>query len=342
LADPIAWLRAHGVDMKMLAFLKLAVGLVAVLALFAAAFVLPSHKPEPHHVPFGLVGPSSVANALERKRPGALDIKQYASESEARHAILHREVYGALLVEDRGSQRLLIASAASAAVAQMLRAAAEQRGTVEVEDVKPFVSEDPRGSTLNSLFLALIIASSIAVLGLTSAGLRGSKLIGAIALFAVLGGLTIAGLVAEGMGALPGSYLALSAVTALTILAVALPTAGLQGLLGQAGGALGGLFFVLLANPASGNASAPELLPGFWRAISQFMPPGAGGTSLRNTGYFDGNALLQPLLVLSAYAALGVLLVGFGEAVRRRRARHESDTTHAASAADNNDLKEAA
>jgi hypothetical protein len=327
--------------MKIPKLLKLTVALLAVLALFVAAFVLPSHKPEAHDVPLGLVGPAGVAKELERARPGALEVKQYASESDARHAILHREVYGALLVDDRASQRLLIASAASSTVAQALRTTAEHRGSVAVEDVKPFVSEDPRGSTLNALFLALIIASSIAVLGLTSAALRGAKLIGAIALFAALGGLTIAGLVGEGIDALPGSYLGLAAVTALTIVAVALPTAGLQRLLGQAGGALGGLFFVLLANPASGNASAPEMLPGFWRAISQFMPPGAGGTGLRNTAYFDGNALLQPLLVLSAYATAGALLVFLGETLRRRRTQHESDT-QAASAADDADLKEAA
>jgi hypothetical protein len=327
--------------MKTLTLPKLTIVLLAVLALFAAAFVLPAHKPEPHDVPLGLVGPASVAKELENFRPGALDVKRYASERAARHAILHREAYGALIVDARGSQRLLIASAASATVAQALRAAAEHRGNVQVEDLKPFVSEDPRGSTLNSLFLALIIASSIAVLGLTSAGFRGLKLIGAIALFAALGGLTIAGLVGEGIGALPGSYAGLSAVMALTILAVALPTAGLQRVLGQAGGALGGLFFVLLANPASGNATAPEMLPGFWRHLSQLMPPGAGGTGLRNTAYFDGNALLQPLLVLSVYAGIGALLVFGGEALRRRRARHESDTEAASPAADT-DLEEAA
>jgi hypothetical protein len=187
----------------------------------------------------------------------------------------------------------------------------------------------------------LIIVSSIAVLGLTSVGLRGARLVGAILVFAALGGLTVMGLIAEGIGAVPGSYVGLSAVTALIIAAIALPIAGLQRLLGQAGGVLGGLFFMLLANPASGNATAPEMLPGFWRQLSQLMPPGGGGTSLRNVAYFDGNALLQPLLVLSAYAVAGALLVAGGEALRRRRARKESDTDQAAPA-DPTDLKEAA
>ncbi len=311
-----------------------------VLAVFAAAFVLPAHKPQPHHVPLALVGPPKLAETLEHERPGALDVKSYSSEADARAAIDHRDVYGALVVDARGSRRLLIASAASATVARTLRTIAESQGQVAVRDVKPLVAEDPRGSTLNALFLALVMASSIAVLALTSAGFRGLRLLGAIAAFAVLGAFTVVGLVGEAVGALPGSFAALSAVAALVLVAVALPIAGLQRLLGQAGAAIGGLFFVLLANPASGNAGAPELLPGFWRQLSQLMPPGAGGTSLRNVAYFDGNALLHPLLVLSAYGVAGLTLLALGER-RRRRSGGESDTP-ADRPAHPTDLKEAA
>jgi hypothetical protein len=322
--------------------LKLTGVLLLVQAVFVAAFVLPAHKPEPHDVPIGLVGPATPEHGLEQKQAGRLDVKRYASESAARGAIDQREIYGAVVVEGR-DQRLLVASAASNSVAQMLRGAVDaQAGKVVVEDVKPLVDEDPRGTTLNSAFLALIIASSIAVVMLTSLAVTGLRLIGALSLFALLGGLAVIGLIGEGIGALPGSYLALSGVTALTMLAIALPTAGLQRLFGQAGAAIGGLFFVLLANPASGNASAPELLPGFWRQISQLMPPGAGGTSLRNTAYFDGNAILHPLLVLSAYAATGLLLVLLGGAVRQRRTQIETASASAPSDLSEPELDQAA
>jgi hypothetical protein len=145
-------------------------------------------------------------------------------------------------------------------------------------------------------------------------------MLGALALFAGLGGLAVVGIVGEVLDALPGSYLALAGVAALTILAIALPTAGLHRLLGKAGIALSALAFILIANPASGNATAPELLPGFWRTISQFMPPGAGGQSLRNTAYFGGNATFRPLIVLSAYVVGGALLLVAAAVVRQRRA----------------------
>jgi hypothetical protein len=83
--------------------------------------------------------------------------------------------------------------------------------------------------------------------------------------------------------------------------------------------ASGFALFLLVGNPGSGTASAPELLPGFWRAVGPYLPPGAGGTALRNTAYFDGSALAQPLWVLAAYALAGAGLVPL--AGRRRQAQ---------------------
>jgi hypothetical protein len=294
-------------------------GLLLLQAVLVAAFVLPAHKPEPHDVPVGVVGMPRAQEALDEAMPGAFDVTRYASAVEAREAIEERDVYGAVVAEG-DELRLFVASAASAPIAQLLQTAFAGHGAeVAVTDVKPLAEEDPRGATLNLLFLPLIVVCFPAVLLLGKLHLRAPALLGALALFATLGGLAVVAFVAGALDALPGSYLALSGVAALTILAIALPTAGLYRLLGHAGVGLAALLFVLIGNPASGNGTAPEVLPGFWRAISQLMPPGAGGTGLRNTAYFDGNATLQPLLVLTTYAVVGGLLVLAAGAVRRRR-----------------------
>jgi len=102
------------------------------------------------------------------------------------------------------------------------------------------------------------------------------------------------------------------------------------GAFGQSGAAAGGLLLVLLGNPASGNASAPEMLPAFWRAIGQLMPPGAGGTGLRNTAYFGSNAIAEPLIVLSAYGVTGIALVFVADVLRRRRSPHVRPSTSTA------------
>jgi hypothetical protein len=140
-----------------------------------------------------------------------------------------------------------------------------------------------------------------------------------LAAYALLGGIVATSIVKFGFGALPGSFSALAGIVVLTLLAIALATAGLRSALGKLGVPVSALLFLFIASPASGNGSAAELLPGFWRLVGQFLPLGASGSALRNTSYFDGNAVATPLLVLVAYAVGGVLLVAGAEFAERRR-----------------------
>jgi hypothetical protein len=87
---------------------------------------------------------------------------------------------------------------------------------------------------------------------------------------------------------------------------------------GRAGAALGALLMVLVGNPFSGVSSAPELLPEPGGAIGQLLPPGAGGSLLRSTAFFDGAGASGPLTVLLAWVAVGLVLAG-AAALRRRR-----------------------
>jgi hypothetical protein len=166
------------------------------------------------------------------------------------------------------------------------------------------------------------MVSFASVLALGALKLRPSRMIGAVALLALLGGAVVTTLISVAFGALPGSFFALSAVMTLTMLAIALPTAGFHRLFGTAGVGLSAILFMFVANPASGNGTPPEMLPGFWRSISQLMPPGAGGTALRNVSYFGGNALFRPLLVLGGFAVVGAGLTALADTARRRRAHH--------------------
>jgi hypothetical protein len=312
------------------------VALLAVQAAMVFAFVFPGNKPEPHHVPVAFVGSSKIEGALKAKSGGAISFRSYDSEQAARAAIENRDVYGAFVTDGRHN-RLLVASAASLSVAQMLRGAATHATfPVQVQDTAPLPENDPRGATINLMFLPLIVVCFTAVMALGTLRLTRVKLVGAVALFAALGGVGVAALVSLGLGALPGSFVALAGVTALSILAMALPTAGFHRLLGPPGVVVGAVLFLVIGNPASGNGTAPELLPGFWRWISQLMPPGAGGTGIRDVAYFDGNATAKPLLVLAVYALIGAMLVAAADARRRRRARanHESSPVGVRSGAD--------
>jgi len=205
-------------------------------------------------------------------------------------------------------------------VAQLLQAtvAAASEQEVPVTDLVPLDADDPRGATHNLMFLLLIVICLPGALLLGALALAARGVLGALALFAGLGGLVVVALVHGWLDALPGDGLALSGVAALTILAIALPTAGVERLLGPLGVGLAAVVFFLVGNPGSGNASAPELLPGFWGAVGPLLPPGAGGDALRATAYFDGAAAAQPLLVLGAWVALGALLLLLADRLRRR------------------------
>ena len=67
---------------------------------------------------------------------------------------------------------------------------------------------------------------------------------------------------------------------------------------------------VLIGNPFSAVATAPELLPRPAGGLGQLLPPGAGANLLRSTGYFDGAAAGSHIAVLGAWTLAGLALLG--------------------------------
>ena len=114
------------------------------------------------------------------------------------------------------------------------------------------------------------------------------------------------------------------------MVAVAFAAAALQRLLGPAGTVVVVVTFVIFGAPAAGGTIPGPFLPGFWSTIGPFLPPGAATTAIRNTIYFDGNALGHPLLVLAAYLSVGAAVV---LAVRGRGAADELEAEVDAEAA---------
>jgi hypothetical protein len=293
--------------------IPLAVTLVLVL------FAWPSARLEPRDLPIGVAGPAPATAALEhRLADGAFDVARYPDESAARDAVAEREVYGAFVATPDGP-KVLTASAASPAVAQMLTTAATAEApsgtTAEVEDV---VASGHRGAALPAAVLPLIIAGILT--GVLAGALAATALrrAGVLVVASVLAGLAATAVVQSWLGIVGGDWGTNAAVLSLTVLAIAATIAGLQALLGERGAALGALLMVLVGNPLSGVASAPEMLPQPVGAIGQLMPPGAGGNLLRSTGFFDGAAAGGHVAVLVAWAAAGLgLLVLHG--VRSRR-----------------------
>jgi hypothetical protein len=309
--------------------------LTALLSLIMVAFAWPATRSTVHDIPLAIAGPpqaaAQVAGQLDARRPGAFDVTTVADTAAAERLIRDREVYGAIDLTS-GRPQLIIASAASPAVAQALQQvaqglAAPESGAPAVRDLAPLPAEDPRGAGLAAGALPLVLGGIVAAALLTNlvAGL-GRRLAGALA-FAITGGLALAAILQHWLGSLGGDYWTNSGVVALSIAATALTLLGLEALFGTAGLGLGAAVMMLLGNPLSGLASAPEMLPAGWGTLGQYLPPGAAGSLLRSTAFFDGGGATPHLLVLAGWAALGLLLLG-AAGLRRgtRRAAPEAAT----------------
>jgi hypothetical protein len=311
---------------------KLVMTIVGVLiAIFALTYsnVAANHSPKPHNLPIGIVGPAPVVDVargqLARVDPGGFKVDDYDSLPAARTAILQRSVYGAY--QPAPSPVLLTANAASPPVATLLQrvfgSVTQVTGRpLVVDDVAPLPSSDSSGATIFSALLGLIIAAlagSSIVYAFTRHRHESVRIVATTAI-AVAAGLITALVTTVIVRAFPGDhFLVVWGVATLFVLAMGLPIAAVQVLFGFPGSAIGFVLFLVIGNPASGGSSAPELLPTFWRVLSQALPPGAAVTSMRDVVYFRGHGCADALIVMSIYAVMGAAVAMVVASVRAAR-----------------------
>jgi hypothetical protein len=296
-----------------------ALGFALVVAVAVAAFTWPAARLEPRSLSVGVAGTAPAAGALEQRlaeQSDAFDVRRYADEADARAAIKARQVYGAVVASPNGVT-LLTASAASPAVAQILEEAFASRESVRVVDVVPADRDDPRGVAFSSLLLPLTLVGALTGVVLTRLTRPGLVQAGGLVGAALLVGATAIGIVQGWLGVLGGDWWVNAGVVALVVLAIASLVAGLTALFGPGGLVVAALLVVLVGNPLSGVSSAPGLLPEWAGVLGQLLPPGAGGTLLRSSAFFDGAGGDFPAIVLLAWTAFGFAAVVAG--ARRRR-----------------------
>ncbi|WKG10985.1 hypothetical protein QX204_05745 [Nocardia sp. PE-7] len=287
----------------------------AIQALMLIAFAWPAVNISPRDLPIAVAGPASaqVAQQLRQRDPDAFEITTVADAEEARSAMVDNEIYGAI-VTGNGAPQVLVASAASPAVAQQLTAVAQQLSGVAAAPVHDVIAIDPddqRGAGFGSMVLPLVMSGMAAGVLLTLLIPAFGARFAGLAAFGIAGGLLSTLIFHTWLSILPGSYLELAAIAGLASFSVA-------AVIGRPGIGIGALAMLLIGNPFSAATSAPELLPQPWGTIGQALPPGAAASLLRSVAYFDGAGAIAPLAVLLAWAAGGVALLGVG-ALRSRQ-----------------------
>jgi hypothetical protein len=299
----------------------LGIGLLIVLA-FLLIYLTALHKPQPHHLPVGVVAPAGAVVQLQRSlsaRTGdAVVLRPGADVTAAGHQVKRGHIVAAYLPGQGPGQgsRLLLAGAQGTAVTQavtgIFTGAAQAQGTrLRVDDVVPLSAADPRGFSGFYVIFGVTLAGFI--FGQTSHTYSkrlplGQRLVQAL-LFGVLAGLAGALIAGPLLGVLPGPFVAVAGILVLLALATGLVTMALTALLGDPGIVLATLLLVILGNATSGGVVAASFLPGGFRQLSPVLPPGATTEALRRVDYFDPGAALGPVAVLAAWALGGLLLL---------------------------------
>ena len=255
-----------------------------------------------------------------------------ADAQAARRQVTAGTRSAALIVSPRErTDRLLLASgggvSVSTAVQDVLTTVDAHRGRrLAISDVVPLQSGDARGLSGFYLVVGWIVGGYLvaSLLGVAK-GTRPANLpraivrMAALAIYAVVSGLTGALLVGPLLGALTGHVVALWWLGALLVFAAAAATLAFQILFGILGIGVTILLFVVLGNPSAGGAYQPALLPAFWRDLSNVLPNGAGTQAVRQIIYFHDRAITGHLLVIAAYALAGAVVAIIGPTLPQRR-----------------------
>jgi hypothetical protein len=312
--------------------------LAAAVAVVLIAFLWPIVTASPTSLPIAIAGPpaavESVESALAERAPDVFAVSAVDDRDAAVAAIERRDAYGAIVLDPQ-SPEILVASAASPAVAQQLgslapalqaqvtAALAEQGITppapivVEVTDVVPLADTDERGAGIAASSFPLVIGSLLggAVISLAVGGagvaLAGRRLL-ALAVYAGGAGLAIVSILHAWFGVLQADFVQNFGAVALALLAGAGLIVGLVSVLGRAGIPIGVVVLLLIANPISSAAQPIEFLAQPWGAVGQWFPPGAAATLLRDLSYFPDAPTSFPWLVLSVWASVGVGMAVIG------------------------------
>jgi hypothetical protein len=292
-----------------------ALGVVLLVqALFVVSYVGALHAPKPNNVPFAVVGPPPLADAVRSRF--SLRTTAYPDEAAARRAIDHRKAYGALVTRPSG-MTLIVAPAAGNSVAVALTtafttAAAAAGRQLTVVQVHPLPSGDRSGSVPFLVVMALVIggylsATIATIIGGPATRRARAPVLAAVALIGSLVTDVVAGPV---LGAIPSDrFFVVWALFAFLMLAVAYAAAALQVLFGPGGTLIVIVVFVIFGAPAAGGTVPRPFLPSFWGTIGPYLPPGAGTTAVRNTLYFHGNGIARSLIVLAAYLVAGAIVL---------------------------------
>ncbi len=287
--------------------------------MFSVNYMSSGHEPVADAMPFGVVGSTDLAEAAQGDL-FSLDVKQYDTADDAKSAMDRGEIYGALVTSASSTELTVVSSISDISpldIADNFETAAKAAGetvTVKAYAPTPLAPKDPFALVPATLLVALLVGGYMsAALLTTTVGSASGRWRGAwLAAFSVIAALAVDLVSTYWLQGIPkDSFWIAWPIISLIILVVALFAAVMRRVLGPAGIVVTLIVILQFGNPSSGGSNGAPYLTPFWNGIGPFLPPRNAFVLLRNTLYFDGNGIAQPLAVLLAYAVIGAAVLGF-------------------------------
>lgn len=282
-------------------------------ALFVTSYSLAMGDPQPHDIPIGVVSESVSPEQLESSLQSATDtsflVSTYPSEEAAKAALEQQQIYAALVTGSGSASELFISSASGASIAHVISSEATQVGSslgvqLTVTDVNPLRPNDPSGLVLFYLALASTIIGFVGAIQ-TRVNASGMTIVGELAWDAgraVLVGLVISLTTGPVFGFETFPFLPVWGVLAMTVFIAGAVYNFFRVIVGGKWALMPTwIIFILISNPSSGGAVAPELLPPFYEFMGRWMPTGATVRALRDLAYFPEALHPEPYVVLVSW-----------------------------------------
>ncbi|MFI8992887.1 carboxypeptidase regulatory-like domain-containing protein [Streptomyces sp. NPDC053542] len=292
---------------------------------FLFCYLLAFHNPTPHDIRVAVPARAAtqVQQTLDKAVPGGFEVKPVSGGDAAlRSAVRERRAAGAYL-PDPAHPALYTAKAGGfeiEAVLQQVFTPIAERGGARLKQVElaPTAPKDGMGTSLFYLCLGLTIPSYIMVMMMLRAtGLsRWKKVVTFVVSGAVMA--VAAFYISLAMDCIVDRPICLLYMFMLS-LAVSLTCYGLVPFVRQFFPGVAIVVFVLLSMPASDGAIPVAMVPAFFRWLHPYMPLGNLVDALRNEMYFGGAQLFRPLLALSIWIAVGIVLICIGYFWERHR-----------------------
>jgi MFS family permease len=241
-------------------------------------------------------------------------VTSYPTEAAARSAITRRSI-DAALVPGPAAQHLLVATAVSPAETNAIikvfsAGAATAHVPLTATNIRPLHPGDPDGLS-QVFFVVALLAPSLAFGNqlISRIGPRLNELwhLAMIAVYAIIIAAVATAIADALIGALTGATWAIFGIGALLAFASAVMSAAATRWVGGIGYLVVLLLFVPVGISSSGTTLGPHMITPWYADLGKALPPGSAQPAIRNVTYFNGNAIIDPLLVLSAWALAGVI-----------------------------------